>query len=81
MLWVGIALFVIELLAASFPRSFRGNWAGGVVGDVNQTYTEAPRADPAPKPSALRQERFIKWFGLVVAFAGLIIGALKLFVG
>jgi hypothetical protein len=87
-LWIGLAAIVVGLLLAAFAGgirntfgSFRGNLAQKVKGNVTQTYTEAAEAKPPPEKSADGQERFIKWSGLIIAFAGFVVAAIKLWIG
>jgi hypothetical protein len=87
LLWIGLAAIVVGLLISAFARgvqntfgSFRGNLAQNVKGNVQQGYTEA--ANPAaPEKPVSREERFIKWSGLIIAFAGFIVTAIKLWTG
>jgi hypothetical protein len=85
-LWIGLALMTVGLLAAAYGGrshrfgSFRGNYAENVRHDVTQTYTGTVPPVP-PDKSGDGQDRFIKWAGLLIAFAGLIVSAVKLLAG
>lgn len=82
-IWVPAAAIIIGLLAFIYGSgnrfgNFRGNFAQRVRGSVNQSYTEAP---PSPPPSPSKEERFVKWAGLVIALGGLLASIVKLFAG
>jgi hypothetical protein len=85
-IWIGLALMVVGLAAFLYGSgnrfgSFRGNFAQRVGGNVTQTYTEGPAASPQPQQANSKEERVIKWSGLVVALVGVIATVLKLIVG
>jgi hypothetical protein len=85
-IWIGLALIVVGLAAFLYGDrnrfgSFRGNFAQRVRGDVTQNYTEGQAAPPQPQQPPNREERFIKWAGLVIALGGFIVAVAKLIAG
>ena len=85
-IWVALLLIVVGLALFSYGRGtrfrdFRGNFGKSLFGGVTQTYSEtsAPPAQPVQTPS--NEERFIKWAGLVIALAGVVVGIAKLVTG
>jgi hypothetical protein len=86
-LWIGLAAVVVGLLLAAFGGtrnsfgSFRGNMAQKIRGNVQQGYTEAAPAAAPEKPATDGQDRFIKWTGLIIAFGGFVVAAVKFWTG
>jgi hypothetical protein len=85
-IWIALALIgggLAVFICGSGNRfgRFRGNFAQRVGGNVNQTYTEGQLAPPQSQQQPNREERFIKWAGLLIALGGLIVGIAKLIVG
>ena len=83
-LWIGLALLAAGLIAFAYGSgnrfgSFRGNFAQRVGGNVTQTYNEGGATPPQPQRAG--EDRFLKWAGLIVAFAGLVVSILKLITG
>jgi hypothetical protein len=83
-IWIGLALTVVGLVAFLYGSgnrfgSFRGNLSQSVRGNVTQTYTEGQA--PLPAQPAGKEDRFIKWAGLVIALGGLVVAAIKLIDG
>jgi hypothetical protein len=85
-IWIALALIVGGLAAFIYGSGnrfggFRGNFAQRIDGNVTQSYTEGQAAPPEPQKPPNKEERFVKWAGLVVALGGLIVGIAKLIVG